>query len=611
MQDGQIVMADAIGYLDGTKETPVTTDTLYNIASISKVYCAAAVMQLVEEGKVDLDEPLVTYLPKFKMQDERYKDITVRMLLNHSCAITGSSYILGAFYGEYDEDVYEKEYAAFELTGLDDDPGVYSVYCNEGFSLAEILVVEVSGEDYSDYIRDHIFNVIGATSSGYADRDFEPGTYAMVGSYPHEYVNFMGTGGISSNLADLCKFGQIFLDKGQGVISEKSVEEMSSPQGVTFIQSDGFSPNYGFGWDSVNNPFDKYDFGEGVLAKNGGSNQFLSQLYVIPKYNMVCAISATIDFSGSVANVLSEIAADVLKAQGIDVTKAATPAAENTPQPLPQTFKEEYEGTYGAFNNIMRVTVNADDSISTSQLTLSGYVEKDPALYYNGSTFVDESGQTEYKFVQADGKKYLMHIFRSMGVEYPIAQKLESSSVGASAWDNRTEVLYLPSNVDLRAVLMASGFILHEDDTLPGILICGQGEEFCPLSIQNDDATQLLLQIPGSMGCDLYTLRTKTVNDEEWLYTEYYDLRPANALDVLQPGTVTIGEDGYNALYQLPADAITCTLPEGGRVVVYNSTGVAVFDSVTVDTPDFSTASMEGYIRFLGGAGTSFAVTAE
>ena len=84
MQNGELLLSDAVGIDDPEKKTKVTTDSIYCVASISKMFTTAAVLQLVEEKKIDLDAPVVTYVPDFTMADERYKDITVRMLLNHS-----------------------------------------------------------------------------------------------------------------------------------------------------------------------------------------------------------------------------------------------------------------------------------------------------------------------------------------------------------------------------------------------------------------------------------------------------------------------------------------------------------------------------------------------
>ena len=76
----------------GAEQAPVnkphqTTDTLSSVASVSKMFAVTAVMQLADQGKVDLDAPVTDYLPDFKMADSRYKNITVRMLMNHSSGL--------------------------------------------------------------------------------------------------------------------------------------------------------------------------------------------------------------------------------------------------------------------------------------------------------------------------------------------------------------------------------------------------------------------------------------------------------------------------------------------------------------------------------------------
>ena len=84
MQDGKIVCADAIGVIDKINNQPITTDCTFNVCSISKIYCTVCVMQLVDEGLIQLEDKVADILPEFTMKDERYKDITVRMCLDHS-----------------------------------------------------------------------------------------------------------------------------------------------------------------------------------------------------------------------------------------------------------------------------------------------------------------------------------------------------------------------------------------------------------------------------------------------------------------------------------------------------------------------------------------------
>ncbi|MBQ1849757.1 MAG: beta-lactamase family protein, partial [Lachnospiraceae bacterium] len=106
-------------------------DTVYCVGSVSKVYVTLTVMQLVDQGKVELDAPVTDYLPDFKMADERYKDITVRMLMNHTSGLMGTSaksiFLLNDTEGGRGEAVL-KNIADQRLKA---DPGAYAAYCND------------------------------------------------------------------------------------------------------------------------------------------------------------------------------------------------------------------------------------------------------------------------------------------------------------------------------------------------------------------------------------------------------------------------------------------------------------------------------------------------
>jgi len=90
IDNGKITLSGQI-VKDGTEgKRPLTKDTLYGIGSVSKVVAASAVMKLVDQGKIDLDTPVVQYIPDFNMKDERYKLITPRLLLNHASGLRGT-----------------------------------------------------------------------------------------------------------------------------------------------------------------------------------------------------------------------------------------------------------------------------------------------------------------------------------------------------------------------------------------------------------------------------------------------------------------------------------------------------------------------------------------
>ena len=155
-QDGEIVLTGQTGTFSRSENRLMTGDELYGIGSVSKIYTTVAVMQLAEDGKVSLDAPVTQYLPDFKMADERYKDITVRMLLNHSSGILGTGLSDAMLFGEASTRAHDTLLEKLSTQRLAADPGAFSVYCNDGFSLAELVVEAVTDMDFMDYVDEHI-----------------------------------------------------------------------------------------------------------------------------------------------------------------------------------------------------------------------------------------------------------------------------------------------------------------------------------------------------------------------------------------------------------------------------------------------------------------------
>ena len=227
MKDGKELAAGAVGTLDGRPNHPAKTTDLYNIGSISKVYVTAAVMKLVEMGKINLDTPVVQYLPRFKMADPRYKDITVRMCLCHQSGLPGTHWKNSFTYAWLDH-YFEDEYDYYAHSRLKAAPGTYTTYCNDGFSLAEMVAVEVSGMALSDFLRKYILAPIGALSTCASDRlPIGHDHVVMKTSAGMEYLSVVGAGGINSDMMDVCRFGNSFLT--HAVLSAESCAEMAKP----------------------------------------------------------------------------------------------------------------------------------------------------------------------------------------------------------------------------------------------------------------------------------------------------------------------------------------------------------------------------------------------
>ncbi|MGE8037973.1 serine hydrolase domain-containing protein, partial [Lysinibacillus sp. NPDC093692] len=204
IDNGQIILSGQTGKNDMKGKQPLTKDTQYGIGSVSKMYAAAAVMKLVDEGKVDLDTPVVHYVPDFQMKDERYKRITPRMLLNHSSGLQGTEYSNNFLFKDNDTYAHDNLLRQLSNQSLKADPGAFSVYCNDGFTLAEIMVEKVSGMSFTEFIHQRFTEPLKLnhtkTPQDEWENDKRAGLYfpTYQGQLPTELVNVIGTGGISS-----------------------------------------------------------------------------------------------------------------------------------------------------------------------------------------------------------------------------------------------------------------------------------------------------------------------------------------------------------------------------------------------------------------------------
>ena len=335
-------------------------DTVYGIGSVSKMYVTTAIMQLVQEGKIDLDMSITHYLPEFQMTDERYKDITVRMLLNHSSGLMGFTFSNNILYMDNDQNAHDTMLEKLKEQRLKADPGQYSTYCNDGFTVAEIIVERVSGQTFTDYLREHIWEPLEMKQSGTSldlmDSDKQVATYFDKSIlYATEYCNVFASGGILSTAEEVCKFGQTFMRDNNGLLSDETLAQMKVPVAKTNqygYVAEGSCDNYGLGWDSVDAyPFNEY--GITALVKGGDLLNQHGVLMVMPDENISVSVLSSGGESTFNELLAEELAQIVLEEKGImksdtideDSSIASDWLNEHINKKVPEEYLK-YEGNY-------------------------------------------------------------------------------------------------------------------------------------------------------------------------------------------------------------------------------------------------------------------------
>ena len=231
VKDGQLLTARGFGYADREKRTPVDPErTLFRPGSVSKLITWTAAMQLVEQGKLDLDKDINAYLD-FKIPDYDGKPITLRQIMTHTAGFeeavkdiifTDPTHLLPL--GDYLKRWTPKRVFA---------PGTTPAYSNWATALAGYVIERVSGESFDDYCDKHIFAPLGMTSStmrqplpaalaGQMASGYKPGKDA--GKF--EIIGPAPAGSLSSTGTDMAKFMLSSLDHGKGVLSPETAAMM-------------------------------------------------------------------------------------------------------------------------------------------------------------------------------------------------------------------------------------------------------------------------------------------------------------------------------------------------------------------------------------------------
>ncbi len=436
------LLAAACAGTRGFDDSPARVDDLYNVGSVSKIYVTAAVMKLVQEGRISLDEPVRRYLPDWRMADERCGEITVRMLLNHSSGIPGTN-LHDHLDLEEEEELYTGKYrntpAYWQTVKLRARPGSFSSYGNDGFDLVAEVVEAVTGKPYIRWLREHITEPAGAFSAGVGRRLAEGHVKVAYRGDEPEYYNCFGAGAIHTTVPECAMFGSLFIDS-RGIIGQAYLDETRRPQGATFLQGAYDAADYCLGWDSLYNR-NRIPLGEGAVIKSGGTEQFTSYLLVSPACGLSLAISATNDGGAPWLEVLEDIGGEALKLLAKNredgVEKQSAQASE--PAGIKQSALLEVPGRYSGLaygsTSVYRFSVQ-EETLYTETLQKGGAWQREEGLsgfQWDGKAFVkgehDRITAEEY-----DGKVYYVRwgvAFCQKNAGYPSPGALWPNLAGA------------------------------------------------------------------------------------------------------------------------------------------------------------------------------------
>jgi CubicO group peptidase (beta-lactamase class C family) len=570
------------GVRDASGAAPDAT-TRFGIGSTSKMFATAAVMQLVDQGKVGLDQPVVRYLPQFTMRSPEYRQVTVRMLLDHSAGLPGSAYanaMTTAPYPDYADEVLD--YLA--QSRLKTTPGAMSVYCNDCFTLAGELVAEVSGMPFTAYVERNLLAPLGMTSSDYVTgrlpaldsvaRVVRDGT-----NRPLEVTNVYASGGLMSTPADMLAFARMLLAggtyDGTRVLTPGSIRQMGSSQLETTLDPVRDSVwNYGLGWDTVDD-LALRAVGVRAWVKGGDTSDYHASLVVAPEVGLAAFVAGAGPFSSSTAQAAAEaILLNALAERG-DILAVPEPLGTGQP-PAAMPTGDDINAMLGVFLGVPgmthRITRADGDRLNLETLVDGAWTPGTSTISFrsDGAWWADGPRALYLRPVTGWGRTYLVigmpnGYGNAMG-EQVIGERVAPAGAMAAAWRDRLGPWLFVGDAPTSTLWLGRPATeLRRIPGLPGYLdIAG----WSPVDARSAGVGSMFLQVPLMFGRDLDDLvpqRGGLLRLGTNTMIAYADVAP------LDPGrtSVRIGSPGYGEWR---------TIDDGGRVTVRDAKAWFLYD---------------------------------
>jgi len=342
VDDGRLVVAKGYGYSDVANRTEVDGEsTLFSIGSITKLFTWTAVMQLVEEGKIDLDADVNAYLKDMQIPDTYPgQPVTMRHLMTHTAGFEDTA--LHMTVEEPSDLISIRRYCAENIPVRIVPPGKVSQYSNYGTTLAAVIVEDVSGMPYGDYLQSRILTPLSMENTSIKEdlpKDLASrisGGYQYVGTenlISEDYIFVIApAGSISSTAPDMAKFMIAHLQNG-----EYENTTLLSPETAEIMHSHVFSNDprvagmcLGF--------YEMFYNGRRAIGHGGDTSTFHSNLVLLPDEQSGFFVSCNSPGGRDVRNALFEAF--------MDHYYPGEPVTLPTPDPSDSGGLQQYAGTY-------------------------------------------------------------------------------------------------------------------------------------------------------------------------------------------------------------------------------------------------------------------------
>lgn len=484
VDDQKIVWREGFGYADKKLSIKATPHTKYRAGSITKVFNAMAVMKLVEQKKMDIDKPFVTYLPEFSIKSRfgSTDGITARNILTHHSGLP-SNWVDRMFATDplhYSElvKVITDEYVAYP-------PNTIFNYSNLAITLLGHSVQRVSGQPYAQFLQTHLLSPLGmrdsdlkmALSGKKASKSYSGGEETI------EYsIGQVSAGALNTTVVDLSKLAMMV--NGNGTFESKTILEPKSLQEMFRVQNGDIEldlgEKMGLGWlidDTV------LADEESVYWHSGGTIAHMSSFAVAPKSKLGVVVLSNSDSADPV-----KIANTVLqKAWEIKTGKKLSFKKELKPTSL------DFEGTYTTMMGKVDVIKKSDNhyvaKTSSGSFNLkskddNGYK---PKYLLFGFIPIGNEELDSFTLYTKNIKNHHVAIAQKDNHNYLIGIKAESKSI-SDVWKGRLGEYKILNNLEPKSFKIKNLELKIEDDFLVAVITVASGEKMIEiLQIANDN----------------------------------------------------------------------------------------------------------------------------
>lgn len=303
-----ILWMDHFGFENAEEEKRVTENTLFGLGSVTKIFTGTAVMQLADQGKVDINAPFENYLTPFNMKGDA-TGITTKNILTHHSGLP-SDIFKGMFSNQPEDykvvvDYMNQEY----LAGI---PNQIRAYSNPGYTLLGHMITEVSGMEYDQYVQENVLKPLGMNSSAFNALDNASLTYDGKGEYQKDVLlRDLPAGGLFSSTNDMSKFLMAYMNKSEKLLKASTYDEILKSQNPNTPLD--FSDQFALGWSMTKRPH-----ASEIFSHTGTTLHFNAAMAFSPKADIGVIILTNSDKGGSIYREVMNIIESLAKADGLE-----------------------------------------------------------------------------------------------------------------------------------------------------------------------------------------------------------------------------------------------------------------------------------------------------